>query len=100
MAKPPKIKALTPEELGAKVGDDHTDTLRRQSEKITRKINEAYEKLATKLRGKAEKAKASMEAMKEGPKRDLLRHRFDLYESAANDLEMRVALRSGSPDSD
>lgn len=100
MAKPPRIKPLTPEGLGARVGGGHTDALRRESEKITRKIDGAYEKLASKLRGKAEKAKASMEAKKEGPKRDLLRRRFELYANAVSDLEMRLDLRAGSPDSD
>lgn len=96
MAHPSKKRALSPEELGAKVKSNHADALNRESEKISNKINEAIEKLATKMRGKADKAKAAMETKKDGPKRNLLRRRFELYADVASDLEMRLADRQWS----
>lgn len=88
----------TPEDLGSLVADDHADALRMESEKIASKINEAYGKLAAKLRGKADKAKSALEAKKGEKKRALLRRRFELYADAANELEMRVAERRGPED--
>lgn len=90
--------AMTPEDLGALVADNHADALRQESEKIAGKINEAYGKLASKLRGKADKAKSAMETKKGEKKRALLRRRFELYADAANELEMRVADRRGPED--
>ncbi|MBP1183664.1 hypothetical protein [Methylobacterium sp. PvR107] len=89
---------MTPEDLGAVVADDHTDALRQESEKIAGKIDEAYGKLASKLRGKADKAKSTMETKTSAKKRALLRRRFELYADAANALEMRAAERRGSDD--
>lgn len=100
MVKRARIEPLSPEALGVRVRDDHADALRQESEAITHKIDAAYEKLAAKLRGKADKAKASMDTKRDGLKRDVLRRRFELYADAANDLEMRLALRSRSPDGD
>lgn len=91
---------ITPEDLGASMVDDHTDALHRESEKITGKIDEAYEKLASKLRGKADKAKAGMETKKSKTKRALLKRRFELYADAAHEIEMRLADRRGSDDTD
>jgi hypothetical protein len=81
---------------------DHTDALRQESDEVTAKINGAYEKLASKLRRKADKAKGSMDAKKNDRKRALLRRRFELYADAANNLELRLAKRqqSQAPDSD
>lgn len=94
------IPAMTPEDLGARVADDHTSALRHESEKIAGKINEAYEKLASKLRGKADKAKAGMETKKSETKRAVLRRRFELYADAAHEIEMRLADRRGENDTD
>lgn len=100
MAKRSRIEPPSPEAPGARVGDDHADVLRQESEAITHKIDAAYEKLAAKLRGKANKAEASMDTKRAGLKRDILRRRFELYADAANNLEMRLALRSRSPEGD
>ena len=75
---------------------DHADALSQESEKIAGKIDAAYEKLAAKLRGKADKAKAGMETKKSETKRALLKRRFELYADAANEIEMRLADRQGS----
>lgn len=90
------IRPVTLEDLGASMVNDHTDALRRESEKIAGKINAAYKKLASKLRGKANKAKAGMETKKSETKRALLKRRFELYADAANEIEMRLADRQGS----
>lgn len=102
MAHSSKKHGSTLEELGARVAVDHTDALRQEGKKITAKIDAAYDKLASKLRGKADKAKASMDAKRDDRKRALLRRRFELYADAANDLEMRLAdrRRSSVADSD
>ncbi|WP_267355265.1 MULTISPECIES: hypothetical protein [unclassified Methylobacterium] len=91
---------MTPEDLGARVADDGTQALRDESEKIGTKINEAFEKFASKLRRKADKANAAMEMKKSETKRALLRRRFELYADAANEIEMRLADRRGSEDPD
>ena len=93
---------VTPEDLGARMSDDHEAALRDESEKISGKIDEAFEKLASKLRSKADKAKAGMETKKGEKKRALLRRRFKLYGDAAHEIEMRLADRreSEDPDSD
>lgn len=91
---------MTPEDLGALVVDDHAEALRHESEKIAAKINEAYGKLASKLRGKADRARSALETKKSEKKRVLLRRRFELYADAANELEMRAAERLGAEDSD
>lgn len=100
MTRTTKEYAPSPEELGAKVAKDPADALRRDREKVTTKIEEARAKLVSKLRAKAEKAKAALEAKKDGPKRDVLRQRFELYADAADDLEERPAHRQSSPASD
>ncbi|MGH1590235.1 hypothetical protein ACRBEV_20240 [Methylobacterium phyllosphaerae] len=60
------------------------------------KIDAAYQKLATKLRGKANKAKAAMETKKSEAKRALLQRRSELYAYAAENIEKRLADR-GEP---
>ncbi|WP_342111310.1 hypothetical protein [Methylobacterium sp. SI9] len=87
---------ITPEDLGASMVGDHADALGQETEKIAGKINAAYEKFASKLRGKADKAKAGMETKKSETKRALLKRRFELYADAANEIEMRLADRQGS----
>ena len=78
--------------------DEQADRLRRETEAVSAKIDAAYAKLAAKLRGKADKAKAAMDAKKSETKRAVLRRRFELYADAAHDIETRLAERHGSQD--
>lgn len=100
MARPSERKGsippMSPEDLGDRVADDQTDALHQESEKIAGKIDEAYAKLASKLRKKADKAKTVMEAKKSETKRALLQRRFEVYADAANEIELRLSDRQGS----
>ncbi|WP_246693014.1 hypothetical protein [Methylobacterium sp. WL64] len=104
MARSPEQKRsvppMTPEDLGARMADDHTQALREESEKIGTKINDAYEKLASKFRSRSDKARAAMDTKRSETKRALLKRRFELYADAANELEMRLADRQGSDRTD
>lgn len=91
---------MTPRDLGAFMTDDHTGALRHESEKVGAKIGAAYQKLATKLRGKADKARTAMETKKRQAKRALLQRRFELYADAAQDIEKRLAGRGEPQDCD
>lgn len=77
---------------------DYTEALKAEAEKITGKIDESFEKLANKLRGKADKAKAKVETAKNGAKRAVMLRRFELYADAAQHLEDRLAHRREPPD--
>ena len=78
--------------------DDIADKLMRETDAITAKIDAAYEKLAHKLRAKADKAKDGMDAAKKDTKRAILRRRFELYGDAAHDIEDQIAERRRTRD--
>lgn len=86
--------------IAKKAVEDRKEALRQKSEKINLKISEAYEKLAAKLQSKADKAKSTMDNKKDGPNRDILRRRFELYADAATDLKLRHREGLSAADSD
>ncbi len=79
-------------------GAEYDEALKSEAEKVTGKIDDAFEKLANKLRGKAEKAKSKVDTTKHAAKRAVLLRRFELYADAANHLEDRLAHQRESPD--
>jgi hypothetical protein len=83
----------------AEAGDtDNTEALKAETDEITGKIDALFDKLANKLRAKAEKAKAKVDTTKSAAKRAVLLRRFELYADAASHLEDRMIHRRGSPD--
>ncbi|WP_128563919.1 hypothetical protein [Methylobacterium crusticola] len=78
--------------------DEAADPLKSETHEITSKINAAYEKLALKLRAKADKAKERAGTTKDEAKRAIHRRRFELYGDAAHDIEERLALRRAPSD--
>ena len=78
--------------------DDIADRLRGETDAITAKIDAAYERLAHKLRAKADKAKDGLDAAKKDRKRAILRRRFELYGDAAHVIEDQLAERRRSRD--
>lgn len=83
-------KSTFPSPLG-----DHQDTVKAEAEKVSTKINEAFEKLAKKMRGRADKAKEKMGEARKPEKRAILQRRFELYADAAIYLEERLPQREG-----
>lgn len=73
--------------------DDRSGKLSRATTKTNAKIDAAYEKLAAKLRGRADEARAAMETTESEPKRAVQRRRFELYADAAHDIEDRLTAR-------
>lgn len=72
---------------------DHQDAVKAEAEKVGAKIDQAFGKLAKKMRERADKAKAKMDGTRKPEKRAVLLRRFELYADAANHLEERVPLR-------
>lgn len=72
---------------------DHQDAVKAEAEKASIKIDEAFGKLAKRMRERANKAKAKMEASRKPEKRAILLRRFELYADAANHLEERLPQR-------
>lgn len=73
---------------------EQKDAAKAEADKVNAKIDEAFEKLAKKMRGHAEKAKAKIDGTKKPEKRAVLLRRFELYADAATHLEERLAHRS------
>jgi hypothetical protein len=71
-----------------------------EADKVNGKIDEAFKKLAKKMRHHADKAKAQINGTKKPEKRAVLLRRFELYADAATHLEERLAHRDGSSDGD
>lgn len=69
---------------------DHQDAAKAEAEHVSTKIDEAFGKLAKKMRERADKAKAKMEATRKPEKRAVLLRRFELYADAATHLEERL----------
>lgn len=72
---------------------DHQDAVKAEAEKASTKIEEAFGKLAKKMRERANKAKAKMDGARKPEKRAVLLRRFELYADAANHLEERLPQR-------
>ncbi|MCJ2085396.1 hypothetical protein MKK88_05230 [Methylobacterium sp. E-005] len=68
---------------------DHQDAVKAEAEKVSAKIEEAFGKLAKKMRARADKAKSKMEGARKPEKRAILVRRFELYADAATRLEER-----------
>ncbi|KTS06435.1 hypothetical protein SB2_21965 [Methylobacterium radiotolerans] len=72
---------------------DHKDAANAEAEKVNAKINDAFLKLAKKMRERADKAKSKVDAARKPEKRAVLLRRFELYADAATHLEERLAPR-------
>jgi predicted nucleic acid-binding Zn-ribbon protein len=69
---------------------DHQDVVEAEAQKISTKIDDAFAKLAKKMRERADKAKSKMDGVKKSEKRAVLLRRFELYAGAATYLEERL----------
>ena len=69
---------------------DQQDAVKTEVETVSTKIDEAFGKLAKKMRERADKAKSKMEGARKPEKRAVLLRRFELYANAATHLEERV----------
>ena len=69
---------------------DHQDAVKAEAEKVSAKIDEAFEKLAKKMRQRSDKAKSKMEGARKPEKRAIMLRRFELYSDAATHLEERI----------
>lgn len=72
---------------------DHQDAVKAEAEKVSTKIDEAFGKLAKKMRERADKAKGKMGEARKPEKRAVLQRRFELYADAATHLEERLPQR-------
>lgn len=69
------------------------DAANDEGEKINAKIEAAFEKLAKKMRDRADKAKGKLDDVTKADKRAVLLRRFELYADAATYLEERLLQR-------
>ncbi|GJE51443.1 hypothetical protein GOFOIKOB_4502 [Methylobacterium tardum] len=74
---------------------DHQDAMKAEAEKVSTRIDEAFGKLAKKMRERADKAKSKMDGTRKPEKRAVLLRRFELYADAATHLEERLPQRDG-----
>lgn len=72
---------------------DHRDAVKTEAEQVGTKIDEAFGKLAKKMRERAEKVKAKMDGTRKPEKRATLLRRFELYGDAATYLEEHLSQR-------
>jgi hypothetical protein len=72
---------------------EHKDAANAEADKVSAKIDGAFQKLAKKMRERADKAKAKMDGTRKSEKRAVLLRRFELYEDAATHLEERLPQR-------
>lgn len=70
-----------------------TDAAKDEGAKVNAKIDQAFEKLARKMRGRADKAKEKLDGVTKAGKRAVLLRRFELYADAATYLEERLLHR-------
>lgn len=70
---------------------DHQDAVKAEAEQVGIKIDEAFGKLAKKMRERADKAKTKMDDTRKPEKRATLLRRFELYADAATYLEERLS---------
>lgn len=78
--------------------DEDAEALKQETAKISKKIDGAFEKLAKKLRDKADRAKDKLDTTKHKAKRAIQLRRFELYADAAKHLEERMSQREDIPD--
>ena len=74
---------------------DDPDPARAEGEKVGARIDAAFEKLAGKLRARADKAHAKLDAATKPDERAVLLRRYELYADAAAYLEERLVDRGG-----
>lgn len=72
---------------------DHQDAVQAEAENVSAKIDEAFGKLAKKMRERADKARGKMDGARKPEKRAVLMRRFELYSDAATHLEERLPHR-------
>ncbi|SDA09840.1 hypothetical protein SAMN02799622_00291 [Methylobacterium sp. UNC378MF] len=72
---------------------DEPDPARAEGEKAGARIDAAFEKLARKMRARADKAHGKLAAVTEPGKRAVLLRRYELYADAAAYLEERLVHR-------
>ncbi|MEE7505342.1 hypothetical protein ACLBXO_07595 [Methylobacterium sp. C33D] len=72
---------------------DDPDPARAEGEKVGARIDAAFEKLAGKLRARADKAQAKLDAATKADRRAVLMRRYELYADAAAYLEERFVDR-------
>jgi hypothetical protein len=77
-----------------------SETLKKETDKVTNKIDESFDKLAKKLRNKADKAKEKLSGTSKEAARAILLRRFELYADAANHLEEFTAPRRRGNETD
>jgi hypothetical protein len=73
------------------------DPARAEGEKVGARIDAAFEKLAGKLRARADKARGKLDAVTQADDRIVLLRRYELYADAATYLEERFVPRGGRP---
>lgn len=73
---------------------EQKDAANVEGDKVSAKIDEAFTKLAKKMRERADKAKAKVDGTKKPEKRAVLLRRFELYADAATHLEEHLASRN------
>lgn len=76
---------------------DLATNLSEETERVGARIDKSYEKLALKLRRRADKARAAMVKCKNRIKRAVLQRRFEIYANAARDIDQSVMDRQASP---
>lgn len=69
---------------------DLATSLSEEAERASARIDRSYSKLATKLRRRADKAKAAMVKSKNRIKRAVLQRRFEIYATAAREIDQSV----------
>ncbi|KNY19558.1 hypothetical protein [Methylobacterium sp. ARG-1] len=79
---------------------DRKDAANEEAVKVSTKIDEAFEKLAKKMRGQADKAKIKIDGTNKPEKRAKFLRRYELYVDAATHLEERLSHRSEESDRD
>lgn len=72
---------------------DHKDAVTAEAEKVSAKIDEAFGKLAKKMRARADKAKSKINETRKPEKRAVLMRSFELFSDAATHLEERISQR-------
>ncbi|APT33590.1 hypothetical protein MCBMB27_04299 [Methylobacterium phyllosphaerae] len=72
---------------------DDLDPARAEGEKVGARIDAAFEKLARKMRARADKAHGKLDAATPAEKRAVLLRRYELYADAAAYLEERLVQR-------
>ncbi|WP_407530907.1 hypothetical protein [Methylobacterium oryzisoli] len=78
--------------------DKTAQRIKDDAAEVKAKIDASFEKLANKLRSKADRAKEHAASAKGAAKRKLHGRRFELYADAATELEERLSQRRDARD--